>query len=122
MSNNENEPRRPLMEVLDDAIRNAVQSANFEDRIVNQKQYMVLQDVYETLSKLIGGEAGITLHPAFSAGYITIKVSDVQLSTTEVSTLRSALEKCTAMSVEPITNGNLEIGVTVPNVFDPLES
>ncbi len=122
MSNTENTPKRPLMEALEDSFKNVLQSAKFEDRTVNQAQYMVLREVCDTLTTLIGGEPKITLHPAFSAGYITIKVSDLSLNTDEITTLRSKLEKCSALSIEPLTNGNIEIGVTVPGVFYPLET
>ena len=114
-----NEPKRPLTEVLDDAIKRAVQDARLEDRTVDQKQYLVLLQVCETLANLIGGEPQITLHPAFSAGYITIKVSDVHLSADKVSDLKTALERCTALSIEPLANGNIEVGITIPDVFCP---
>lgn len=113
----ENEPKRPLTEILDDAIKKAVQDARLEDRSVDQKQYLVLRQVCDTLTGLIGGEPQITLHPAFSAGYVTVKVSDIRLSADEISDLRMTLERCTALSIEPLANGNIEIGVTVPDVF-----
>lgn len=112
-----NEPKRPLIEVLEDSIKRALQEANLEDKSVDQKQFLVLQEVYKTLTDLTGGESQVTLHPAFSAGYVAIKVSNVRLSAEKISTLRDAFEQCTALSIEPLANGNIEVGVTVPGVF-----
>ena len=114
-----NEPKRPLIEVLDDAIKKAIQDAKLEDRTVDQKQFLVLRQVCDTLTDLIGGGPEITLHPAFSAGYVAIKVSNIRLSSERVSALREALEQCTALSIEPLANGTIEVGVTVPGVFSP---
>lgn len=108
------------METLDDSMKRVLQGAKLEDRSVDEEQFQILMDVYETLTGLIKGDNQITLHPAFSAGYVTIKVSDVKLDTAEVSTLRDALASCTALSIEPLANGSVEVGVTVPNVFSPL--
>lgn len=116
----EKESRRPLMDTLDDSIKRVLQGAKLEDRSVDEGQFQILMDVYETLTELIDGDKQVTLHPAFSAGYITIKVSDVKLDTAEVSKLRAALMNCTALSIEPLANGSVEVGVTVPNVFLPL--
>lgn len=115
-----NESKRPLLETLDESIKRVLQDAKFEDRSVNEEQFQVLMEVYNTLAGLIEGDKEVTLHPAFSAGYVTIKVSDVKLDTAEVTTLRAALANCTALSIEPLANGNVEIGVTVPDVFSPL--
>lgn len=115
-----NESKRTLLEALDDSIRRVLQDAKFEDRSVDEEQFQVLMDVYTTLADLLEGDKEVTLHPAFSAGYVTIKVSDVRLDTAEVATLRAALVSCTALSIEPLANGNVEIGVTVPNVFSPM--
>ena len=117
-----NESKRPLLETLDDSIKRVLQDAKFEDRSVDEEQFQVLMDVYATLAGLIvDGDKKVTLHPAFSAGYVTIKVSDVKLDTAEVATLRTTLANCTALSIEPLANRNIEIGVTIPNVFYPLE-
>lgn len=116
----EKESKRPLMDTLDDSIKRVLQGAKLEDRSVDEGQFQILMDVYETLTELIDGDKQVTLHPAFSAGYITIKVSDVKLDTAEVSKLRAALMNCTALSIEPLANGSVEVGVTVPNVFLPL--
>lgn len=115
-----NESKRPLLETLDESIKRVLQDAKFEDRSVDEEQFQVLMEVYNTLAGLIEGNKEVTLHPAFSAGYVTIKVSDVKLDTAEVTTLRAALANCTALSIEPLANGNVEIGVTVPDVFSPL--
>lgn len=115
-----NESKRPLLETLDESIKRVLQDAKFEDRSVDEEQFQVLMEVYNTLAGLIEGDKEVTLHPAFSAGYVTIKVSDVKLDTAEVTTLRAALVNCTALSIEPLANGNVEIGVTVPDVFSPL--
>lgn len=115
-----NESKRPLMDTLDDSIKRVLQGAKLEDRSVDEKQFQILMNVYETLTELIEGANQITLHPAFSAGYVTIKASDIRLGTVEVSTLRTALMSCTALSIEPLANGSVEVGVTVPNVFLPL--
>ncbi len=115
-----NESKRPLLETLDESIKRVLQDAKFEDRSVDEEQFQVLMEVYNTLAGLIEGDKEVTLHPAFSAGYVTIKVSDVKLDTAEVTTLRAALANCTALSIEPLANGNVEIGVTVPDVFSPL--
>lgn len=115
-----NESKRPLLETLDESIKRVLQDAKFEDRSVDEEQFQVLMEVYNTLAGLIEGDKEVTLHPAFSAGYVTIKVSDVKLDTAEVTTLRAALANCTALSIEPLANGNVEIGVTVPNVFSLL--
>lgn len=115
-----NESKRPLFETLDESIKRVLQDAKFEDRSVDEEQFQVLMEVYNTLAGLIEGDKEVTLHPAFSAGYVTIKVSDVKLDTAEVTTLRAALANCTALSIEPLANGNVEIGVTVPDVFSPL--
>lgn len=115
-----NESKRPLMETLDDSMKRVLQGAKLEDRSVDEEQFQILMNVYETLTGLIEGDNQVTLHPAFSAGYVTIKVSDVKLDTAEVSTLRAALASCTALSIEPLANGSVEVGVTVPNVFSPL--
>lgn len=115
-----NESKRPLLETLDESIKRVLQDAKFEDRSVDEEQFQVLMEVYNTLAGLIEGDKEVTLHPAFSAGYVTIKVSDVKLDTAEVTTLRAALANCTALSIEPLANGNVEIGVTVPDVFLPL--
>lgn len=115
-----NESKRPLLETLDESIKRVLQDAKFEDRSVDEEQFQVLMEVYNTLAGLIEGDKEVTLHPAFSAGYVTIKVSDVKLDTAEVTTLRAALANCTALSIEPLANGNIEIGVTVPDVFSPL--
>jgi hypothetical protein len=109
-----------LLETLDESIKRVLQDAKFEDRSVDEEQFQVLMEVYNTLAGLIEGDKEVTLHPAFSAGYVTIKVSDVKLDTAEVTTLRAALANCTALSIEPLANGNVEIGVTVPDVFSPL--
>ena len=115
-----NESKRPLLETLDESNKRVLQDAKFEDRSVDEEQFQVLMEVYNTLAGLIEGDKEVTLHPAFSAGYVTIKVSDVKLDTAEVTTLRAALANCTALSIEPLANGNVEIGVTVPDVFSPL--
>lgn len=115
-----NESKRPLLETLDESIKRVLQDAKFEERSVDEEQFQVLMEVYNTLAGLIEGDKEVTLHPAFSAGYVTIKVSDVKLDTAEVTTLRAALANCTALSIEPLANGNIEIGVTVPDVFSPL--
>mgnify|MGYP000114172817 FL=1 len=115
-----NESKRPLLETLDESIKRVLQDAKFEERSVDEEQFQVLMEVYNTLAGLIEGDKEVTLHPAFSAGYVTIKVSDVKLDTAEVTTLRAALANCTALSIEPLSNGNVEIGVTVPDVFSPL--
>lgn len=115
-----NESKRPLLETLDESIKRVLQDAKFEERSVDEEQFQVLMEVYNTLAGLIEGDKEVTLHPAFSAGYVTIKVSDVKLDTAEVTTLRAALANCTALSIEPLANGNVEIGVTVPDVFSPL--
>lgn len=115
-----NESKRPLLETLDESIKRVLQDAKFEDRSVDEEQFQVLMEIYNTLAGLIEGDKEVTLHPAFSAGYVTIKVSDVKLDTAEVTTLRAALANCTALSIEPLANGNVEIGVTVPDVFSPL--
>lgn len=115
-----NESKRPLLETLDESIKRVLQDAKFEDRSVDEEQFQVLMEVYNTLAGLIEGDKEVTLHPAFSAGYVTIKVSDVKLDTAKVTTLRAALANCTALSIEPLANGNVEIGVTVPDVFSPL--
>lgn len=52
-----NEPKRPLIEVLEDSIKRALQEANLEDKSVDQKQFLVLQEVYKTLTDLTGGES-----------------------------------------------------------------
>ena len=115
-----NESKRPLLETLDESIKRVLQDAKFEERSVDEEQFQVLMEVYNTLAGLIEGDKEVTLDPAFSAGYVTIKVSDVKLDTAEVTTLRAALANCTALSIEPLSNGNVEIGVTVPDVFSPL--
>ena len=115
-----NESKRPLLETLDESIKRVLQDAKFEERSVDEEQFQVLMEVYNTLAGLIEGDKEVTLHPAFSAGYVTIKVSDVKLDTAEVTTLRAALANCTALSIEPLSNGNVEIGGTVPDVFSPL--
>ena len=115
-----NESKRPLLETLDESIKRVLQDAKFEERSVDEEQFQVLMEVYNTLAGFIEGDKEVTLHPAFSAGYVTIKVSDVKLDTAEVTTLRAALANCTALSIEPLSNGNVEIGVTVPDVFSPL--
>ena len=115
-----NESKRPLLETLGESIKRVLQDAKFEERSVDEEQFQVLMEVYNTLAGLIEGDKEVTLHPAFSAGYVTIKVSDVKLDTAEVTTLRAALANCTALSIEPLANGNIEIGVTVPDVFSPL--
>lgn len=115
-----NESKRPLLETLDESIKRVLRDAKFEERSVDEEQFQVLMEVYNTLAGLIEGDKEVTLHPAFSAGYVTIKVSDVKLDTAEVTTLRAALANCTALSIEPLANGNVEIGVTVPDVFSPL--
>lgn len=121
MPNNENESKRPLMEVLDDAIKNAMQNASFKDRTINLERYKVLTTVCESLTGILGGEFRVNLHPAFSAGGMTVTVEDISLSADEVSKLRTVLAECSTLSIEPLTNGNLELGVTVPDVFDPLK-
>ena len=115
-----NESKRPLLETLDESIKRVLQDAKFEERSVDEEQFQVLMEVYNTLAGLIEGDKEVTLHPAFSAGYVTIKVSDVKLDTAEVTTLRAALANCTALSIELLSNGNVEIGVTVPDLFSPL--
>ena len=95
-----NESKRPLLETLDESIKRVLQDAKFEERSVDEEQFQVLMEVYNTLAGLIEGDKEVTLHPAFSAGYVTIKVSDVKLDTAEVTTLRAALANCTALSIE----------------------
>lgn len=121
MPSNENVPKRPLLEVLDDAIKNAMQSASLEERAINQIQYEVLESVYESVTDLIGGEARINLRPIFTSGGVSVVTEAVNLSSDEVSRLRTVLSECSTLSIETLDNGNLEIGVTVPNVFCPAE-
>lgn len=120
MPTERNESKRPRLETLDESIKRVLQDAKFEDRTVNQAQYNVLKVAYESISTMIGGKARINLHPAFSSGGVILVTEAVSLSADEVSKLRSILSECTALSIEPLTNGNVEIGVTVPNVFFPL--
>lgn len=105
-----NESKRPLLETLDESIKRVLQDAKFEERSVDEEQFQVLMEVYNTLAGLIEGDKEVTLHPAFSAGYVTIKVSDVKLDTAEVTTLRAALANCTALSIEPLPTGMLRSG------------
>lgn len=114
----ENGQTHPLMEVLDEEIKGVVQKAKFKDRTLNPAQYEISEAVYETLSGLVGGEARIDLHPAFSAEGVSIVTGSVSLNEGEVSILRTALAECNTLSIEPLTNGDVEIGVTVPGVFD----
>lgn len=119
--NEKNEPKRPLLEVIDESIRRVMMDARNEKRSVNKKQFEVLQNVCKILSDIIGGDARVSLYPVFSAGYITVKVPSVNFSTEKISGLKSILNQCTVLSAEPLTNGSVEIGVTIPDVFCPAE-
>lgn len=121
MIKDENEEKIPLLEILDDALRNAFKNAKIEDMMINQEQWEVMQNVCKTLSNIIGGEAKVTMHPIFSAGYITLVVSGISLSDDEIETLKSTLENCTALSIDPLTNGSIECGITIPNVLSKAE-
>lgn len=109
-----------IREELDEALARVMQSARFEDRTVNMEQFQVLQEVCKTIADMVGGAAVIGLHPAFSGGCVTARVTGVRLDEDEVRALRSVLEKCSVFAVDTFVNGDIEIGVTVPNVFEPL--
>lgn len=121
MIQNENVPKRPLLDVLDEEIKRAMQSASHQARVVNPAQYEVLVRIYGAIVNLIGDEGQINLHPAFNSGGVKITTEAVSLSGDEVSKLREALSECNTLSIEPLVNGNIEIGVTVPDVFYPPE-
>lgn len=121
MIKDENEEKIPLLEMLDEAIRKAIKDVKMEDRTVNQAQYKVLQRVYESISHLIDGEVRINIYPSFTSGGITIVAKSISLSDDKLSTLRENLSECTAVSVEPLVNGNIELSVTIPDVFYPID-
>lgn len=121
MPQNENASKRPLIEVLDDAIKMAMRRAKLEERALNPVQYEVLETVYETIVTIIGDDAQINLHPAFTSGGIKIVTEAVSLDGDEVSRLRTALSECSTLSIESLDNGKIEVGVTIPDVFYPSE-
>ena len=119
LSQEENEAKRPLEQVLDDAIKNALMELDSEERTVNQQQLFVLSEVYATLTEMFGAKSQVRLYPSFCAGCVIVKVDAVELNADEISTLQNAFEKCAAVSIDPLVSGEVEIGVTVPYVYLP---
>lgn len=88
-------------------------------KTVNHERYEVLNSAYNELSALIGegSEAKLKLHPAVSSGSVSVKVPSAELSGERLVKLKEVLSQCDTFSVDPLTDGNLSIAVTVQNVF-----
>lgn len=114
------ENKRPLMEVLDESFRRIFQEAKSRDRVVNAKQREVLDRVCESIANVFGCEAKVTLYPVFTSGGVVARLRTADASGEKVTELKSALSFCNTLSIETLANGEIEIGVTVPGVFEPM--
>ena len=105
-----------LFEML---LSDSVKRGAIENRTVNRKRYEVLNKAYDELSALIGdgSEPKLKLHPAVSSGSVSVKVQSAELNGEQLQKLKEILNECDTFSVDPLTDGNLSIAVTVQKVF-----
>lgn len=100
-------------------LSDAVKREAMGSKTVNRERYEVLNSAYNELSALVGEgfKAKLKLHPAVSAGSISVKVPSAELSGERLAKLKEVLSQCDTFSVDPLTDGSLSIAVTVQNVF-----
>lgn len=110
-----------LLAYFDEMTRRVYQDARSRPRTVNIEQCKVLREVCDAATKIFGVEAEIKTYPVFTSGDVVVTVRVIEFGPEKISELKSALEHCTALSIAPLTNGCMEVGLTVPGVFNPAE-
>ena len=94
---------------------------NARDKQIVPEKFGELVRVFKGLKELFGKDIDVKLRPAFSAGSITVKVSEVTLDGAASKKLKAVLEKCNTFEVTPLVSGKVDIGVTIKGLFEKIE-
>ena len=111
---------KDFSEFFEETLSSALNSSN-EDMELVQEQFDVLVDVFKTIHKLFGVAPEMKLRPTFASGSVTVSASEFSLTGNELLQLAEVLGKCNTLEVLPLVNGNVEVSVTVPGVYEMID-
>jgi len=109
-------------EQLKTAISEAVMHGG-DGKEVDNERLLDLIEVKTQMEFLFGDCAEITtkLRPAFDTGSVKVSAEVINLDAEKIATLRSILKECETLSMEPLTNGKIDLAVTVVGLFKDKE-
>lgn len=85
---------------------------------INRERLDVVEAVSKEFFEIVGAQTKININPVAAFGSVTIQVPEIHLEKERVLKLKSALQKCDTFEILPLLSGNLNISVTVQNVFE----
>jgi len=107
-------------EVFQSILKNAITEGAKGKELIPE-QFGVLVKVYGKFKKTFGKNIQVKFHPAFSSGSVVVKVSEINLDKPQLLELKEALSNCNTFEVTPLVSGNVDVGVTVKNLFRKIE-
>ena len=104
-----------IMDKLSDSYKRLSQEA--KNRELDPQRAKVLNKVAYKMSILFDTDAKIQYHHPFNSAGIRIEVPAFELDSKQGERFMEILSDCSTLSISPLINGNISIGVTVNKVF-----
>ena len=110
---------KEFFDLFANLLRETGQEAAIKNREIDPERYQILNRAYEEFSSLAGDGADvkIKLHPSHARGAVVLRVEDLELSKEQLQQLKDVIKDCATFAIDPLTNGKIDISVTVNHVF-----